>query len=190
MTPSLAIRLGLDLLALAVVAGGLYPHREASRSVPFALVMLNVITFGLAFLMHAVPLDLGFGLGMFAMFGILRYRTEALGIREITYVFVSIGLAMVHGIAHESISMVDLAVLDVFIVTIAAGMEWLDLGGGGPERLVLRYDRIDLLSSSRRADLLEDLRTRLHVEPLSVEIGRIDLLRDSVDLTVLTSPAT
>ena len=94
---TMAGRLLIDLAAVLLLVYGIYRRGQASRDFSFTCVMLNLVTFSLVWMMNHVTMDIGFGLGLFAIFGILRYRTEALGIRDLTYLFVAIGLAVVNG---------------------------------------------------------------------------------------------
>ena len=107
-------------------------------------------------------MDIGFGLGLFAIFGILRYRTEALRIADLTYLFVAIGLAVINGIDHETITLGEVLLLDGVAIAIPALLEWTSRRDGG-RTLTLLYDRIDLLSEAQTEALHLDLQARLGV---------------------------
>lgn len=182
----LILRLSLDLACILILVRLIYLPRRRSRDFAFTYIMLNLVTFGLAWLMNRVPMDMGFGLGMFAIFGILRYRTQALRIRDLTYLFVGIGLAVVNGIQHESISWPAVLFLDAATLGITALLEFTDFGSG--QRTVeLVYDRVDLLSPALRPELVRDLEARLHVQVVHVDVGDVDLLRDTVALRLIVA---
>ena len=182
----LVLRLALDLVCVAILVWGIYLPRRSSRDFAFTYVMLNLVTFGLAFLMNRVPMDLGLGLGLFAIFGILRYRTQALRIRDLTYLFVAIGLAVVNGIEHETITPSMVLLFDVVILMLTAILESAD-SRRSQRTIQLVYDRIDLLGADDRDALLVDLRERLKLDPLHVDVGTVDLLRETVELRVIVS---
>lgn len=182
----LALRLGTNLICILILVRLIYLPRRRSRDFAFTYVMLNLVTFGLAWLMNRVPMDLGFGLGMFAIFGILRYRTEALRIRDLTYLFVGIGLAVVNGIQHESITWPAILFLDSITLGITALLEFTDFRSG--QRTVnLVYDRVDLLGPDDRAELIADLERRLKQRCVHVDVGTVNLLRDTAELRVIVN---
>ena len=184
---TLAPRLALDLFCVGLLVRGVYLRYHPSRDFAFTHVMLNLVTFSLAYLMNRVPMDIGFGLGMFAIFGILRYRTEALRISDLTYLFVAIGLAVINGLDHDSISLAEVLLLDVVVIAIPALLEWV--GSHDESRTIsLLYDRVDLVTESRATELHADLRERLGIICSDVQVGPIDLLRDTVLLTVVHQP--
>jgi hypothetical protein len=182
-TQGLGLRLGLDLLCIFVLVWGIYLPRRSSRDFAFTYVMLNIVTFGLAWLMNRVPMDIGFGLGMFAIFGILRYRTEALRIRDLTYLFIGIGLAVINGIEHESISWDSVILLDLTTLGVTGLLEFFD-SRTGRSTVRLIYDRIDLLGDADRTALISDIETRLKLQCKAVDVGTVDLLRETVELWV------
>ncbi|MCO4748420.1 MAG: DUF4956 domain-containing protein [Proteobacteria bacterium] len=177
----LGLRLVLNLVCVGLLVRVYLAHRS-SREFAFTHVMLNLVTFSLTYLMNRVPMDIGFGLGLFAIFGILRYRTQALRIGDLTYLFVAIGLAVINGIDHETISLGEVLLLDLVAIATPAVLEWNASRDGG-RTLTLLYDRIDLLNEQRA--LQEDLQLRLGVVCTEVRVGPIDLLRDTVELTVV-----
>ncbi|MCO4745942.1 MAG: DUF4956 domain-containing protein [Proteobacteria bacterium] len=181
MPPEIAflpLRFLLNLFCMGILVYGIYLPRRRSRDFAFTYMMLNIVTFSLAWLMNRVPMDLGFGLGMFAIFGILRYRTEALRIRDLTYLFVAIGLAVINGLESDKVPFEAVLFLDITTLLVVGVMEFLDARRTGTTvRLI--YDRVDLLGPSQREELLADLETRLHRKCEDVEIGTIDLLKET-----------
>ena len=145
--------------------------------------MLNLVTFALGFLFSRVPLDVGFALGLFAVFGILRYRTEGIQVRNLTYLFVVIGLALLNALSNQRISLVELLIVNAVIVGAVCLLETVSLSGREESRRVV-YDRLDLLGPDHEAALLADLRARTHLPVTRYEIGDVDLLRDTAEVDV------
>jgi hypothetical protein len=176
-------RLALNLLFTIVVVRLVYYRLYRSRDYVFTYFLINLVTFSLAYLLSNVPIELGFALGLFAVFGILRYRTEAILVRNLTYLFVVIGIALLNALANGSITLSELLIANGVIVGTVAILEAAPFSGREESRQV-RYDRLDLLSPASVADLLEDLRKRTHLPVERFEIGNVDLLRDSADITI------
>jgi hypothetical protein len=161
----------------------LYRHRDYI----FTYVLLNIVTFSLAFLLSKVPIELGFALGLFAVFGILRYRTEAIRVRNLTYLFVVIGIALLNALANEEVTMAELLIVNSVIAGSVALLEAAAFSRREESRKVI-YDRLDLLAPEHAAALLQDLRSRTRLPVERYEIGDVDLLRDVADITVYYQP--
>jgi hypothetical protein len=176
-------RLGLNLLLMIIVVRLVYYRLYRSRDYVFTYFLINLVTFSLTYLLSNVPIELGFALGLFAVFGILRYRTEAILVRNLTYLFVVIGIALLNALANGSITLAELLIANGVIVGTVAVLEAAPFSGREESRLV-HYDRLDLLSPASAAELLEDLRKRTHLPVERFEIGDVDLLRDAADITI------
>ena len=176
-------RLALNLLFIGIVVRLVHFRVYRNRDYVFTYVLLNLVTFSLVYLLSSVPVQLGFALGLFAVFGILRYRTEAIQVRNLTYLFVVIALALLNGLAQAAINLSELLIVNVVIVGMVCVLEAAPFSGREESRLV-RYDRLDLLGPEMSAELLDDLRKRTHLPVERYEIGDVDLLRDCADITV------
>jgi hypothetical protein len=182
----LLVRLLVDLCTLLAILWGVYRRRHGRVEYLFTFCALNVLTFTLCFLLRKVPMDVGMGLGLFAVFGILRYRTEAISTRELTYLFVVIGVGIVNGTANRGISVAEVLTANgaVWLAAFALdGVRW-----NRPELAhAVLYDRVDLIAPGKRAELLSDLSARLGVPVQRVDLARVDLLKDTVELTAFSS---
>jgi len=128
-------------------------------------------------------MEMGFAMGLFAVFGILRYRTEALPIKEMTYLFIVIGLAMINALANKSISMAELLLTNIIVVGTTYGIETLWFNN--LERsTVLTYEKIELIKPEKETELIEDLRQRTGLDIFKVSVGEINFLRDSAQVKV------
>ena len=186
-TSMLLARLGLDLIFTTIAVRLVYYRLYKSRDYVFTYFLINVVTFTLAHLLSNVPIELGFALGLFAVFGILRYRTEAIKVRDLTYLFVVIGIALLHALANDAISLAELLIANGAIVGTVVLLEAAPFSGREESRII-HYDRLDLLSPGSSAALLEDLRRRTHLPVERCEIGNVDLLRDAADITIHYRP--
>jgi hypothetical protein len=176
-------RLGLNMLFTAVVVRLVYYRLYRDRDYVFTYFLINLVTFSLAYLLSNVPIELGFALGLFAVFGILRYRTEAIKVRNLTYLFVVIGIALLNALANGGITLAELLIANAVIVGTVTVLEVAPFSVREESRLV-HYDRLDLLGPADTAALLEDLRKRTHLPVERFEIGDVDLLRDAALITI------
>lgn len=179
----LAFRLLVDVFFCAVIVSGMYRRIYGSNEFPFTYYAFNVITFTVCFLLRKVPTDLGFALGLFAVFGILRYRTEQIGIRDLTYLFIVIGVAIINASANKKVSVAELALVNMAIVGMVMVLELAPSGKREFSRRVI-YDNLELLRAEDKVPLYADLSARLGVRVQRVSVLHADLLRDTSELTV------
>ncbi len=179
----LCARLGLDLLITSIVVVWVYYRRYKNRELVFTFYVLNVITFTVCALLRKTPMDMGFALGLFGIFGILRFRTEAIRTRDLTYLFIVLGIAILNAVANKKISLSELLLVDLVIVAVVAVLE-LPGAAHRTSSTPILYDRLELLRPDQQAALLEDLRARTGLNVVLVEVGAIDLLRDAAEITV------
>ena len=180
---TLLARLALNLFFTGIVVRLVHYRVYRNRDYVFTYVLLNLVTFSLVYLLSSVPVQLGFALGLFAVFGILRYRTEPIQVRNLTYLFVVIALALLNALARAAIGLPELLIVNIVIVGMVCILEAAPFSGREASRLV-RYDRLDLLGPEMSAELLDDLRKRTHLPVERYEVGDIDLLRDTATITV------
>jgi hypothetical protein len=180
---TLLTRLALDLVFVFLVVRGVYTRLYHHRDYAFTYMLLNLVTFALSFILSQVRVDLGFAMGLFAVFGILRYRTESIEVRNLTYLFVVIGLAVLNALVTPNVSVGQLLLVNTVIVGMVAGPESAPFSRREESRRVV-YDRLELLTPARADELIADLRARTQLPVERYEIGNVDLLRDTADLLV------
>lgn len=179
----LFIRFLIDFSFTFVIIRVLYFAANRRKDYLFTFFIFNVLTFFICFLLRKVPMELGFALGLFAVFGILRYRTEPIPIKEMTYLFIVIGLAMINALANKKISWAELVFVNTTILIVTLSFEKLWFNNEVEQKNVL-YDRIDLIKIEKRLEMIRDLRERLGLDIVRVQIGKIDFLRDVATVTI------
>ena len=179
----LVLRFALNLFFASVVIRGVYERCHKNPEYVFTYYLFNVITFSMCLLLRKVPIELGFALGLFAVFGILRYRTEPIRIRDLTYLFIVIGIAILNAVSNKKVSVAELAFVNVAIVGMTAFLE-LRTAQRGIETIPVQYDNLKLLAPESRPALLEDLAARTGLNVYQVDVVKIDMLRDCADLIV------
>ena len=178
----LAARLLLDIVFVMLLIMAIYYRRHRRSDYAFSCMVINLVTFLLCYLTQQTTIQLGFALGLFAVFGILRYRTEAIPIRDLTYLFAAIGLAIFNGMPAPTSGAAELLLVNVVLVAAVALLEVT--GRAGRDQRAVLYDNIALLAPGRETELHRDLAQRTGLAVVSVRVDRVDLLRESADLTV------
>lgn len=180
---SLLLLFGLNLVSSLVVVRLIYHMAAKRRDFVFTFMLVSTAVFLLCRLLAGVEIDLAFALGLFAIFGIIRYRTNAIPIREMTYLFIVIALAVINALAPLSASWTEIAVANALIWALAYILERLWFVEHMATKMVV-YDRIDLLHAGKRHELIQDLEKRTGVTIAHLEIGKVDLLRDTANLKI------
>ena len=180
---SLLVLFGLNLVSSLVVVRLIYHMAAKRRDFVFTFMLVSSAVFLLCRLLAGVEIDLAFALGLFAIFGIIRYRTNAIPIREMTYLFIVIALAVINALAPLSANWIEIAVANALIWALAYILERLWFVEHMATKMVV-YDRIDLLHAGKRQELIQDLEQRTGVTIAHLEIGKVDLLRDTANLKI------
>ena len=178
----LMLRFLIMMVFIWIIVYFLYFRKSHRRDYFFTFIMLSVSVFFLIYLLGSVKVKIGFALGLFAIFGILRYRTETIPVREMTYMFSVIALSVINALA-DNLSVVELLAPNV-IMTVAIGLfERFVLRRSIASKLIM-YDRIALITPDKRAELLDDLCKRTGLKVFNVAIGSINFLKDSAVIKI------
>ncbi len=179
----LLFKFGLDLLVVYILIRRIYYPIHRKKDFLFTYFLFNVLIFFLCGLLNSVKLSTGFAFGLFAIFSILRYRTEQISIKDMTYLLAVIAVAVMNALFGKKVSLVELLFTNSLILITTYVLEHLWLTRHEAMRQII-YERIDLIKPENREKLMDDLRERLGVRPSRIEVGRIDLLRDTAQLRV------
>jgi hypothetical protein len=129
-------------------------------------------------MLESVKLQMGFALGLFAVFGIIRYRTDAIPIKEMTYLFVVIGMSVMNALINKKISLVELSFANLVIIGATYGLERVWLLRHEAQKIIV-YENIDLIKVGREEEMKADIEARTGIKVNRFEIGKIDFLRDT-----------
>lgn len=171
------IRFVVNLLMVGIIVRCFYYPKSRRRDYLFTFMLMSVSIFMLIYLMEGAKLKIGAALGLFAIFSILRYRTEAVPIREMTYLFYLVALSVINGMATK-LSLVELLVANLVFI----GMAWLFESNKLVQHVCskyIRYDNVNLISPDKREELKADLEKRTGLKIIRLEVGSIDFLKDS-----------
>ena len=174
-------RLLIDAVAAGILLFGIYfPNNNRNREYLFTLLMFNIVIFHIAFLLNGVNLSLGAAFGLFAVFGLLRYRTEDIPMKDMTYLFLSIAMGMIVAVARgdwEPAVVCGVILLPTFL---------LDSRFIFKKELHkdVRYEQIEMVKPENYEKLMEDLRTRTGLDIHFISIQNIDFVRDTATVRV------
>lgn len=182
---NLLLRFTFNLFVSWIITYLIYKKKRGSNEYCVTFMAFASAMFLLIFLMDSVKLQIGLTLGLFAIFGVIRYRTETVPVREMTYLFIIITVAVINGLALN-ISYAELVIANLLIIGLLTVMEFV-IGRNKKGRMstkIVLYDRIENIVPERRADLVADLEKRLGVSVERLEIGHVDFLKDSAWIKV------
>jgi hypothetical protein len=179
----LMLRFSLNLIIVVLIVRGLYYPAAKRKDYLFAFMMISTVVFLLCILLESVKLQLGFAFGLFAIFGILRYRTNAIPIKEMTYLFILIGISVVNALANKKISWAELLFTNLIILGIIYGLEKLWLLKHESSKIII-YEKIDLIKPEKYELLKKDLEERTGLKINRIDVGRVDFLRDTAKLVI------
>lgn len=180
---ALLLRLVVNTIVLTLLIRYLYYPKTKRKDYLFTYYLIGTITFFLCFGLKKLDIDTGMGLGLFAIFGIIRYRTDAIEIKEMTYLFLIIGISVVNSLASNQISLTEIMIINVFVIILTFVLEELWLVKH-ETRKTINYERIDLITPERYDDMKEDLEKRTGIAINRIEIGKIDFLTDTAQIRI------
>ena len=201
----LLVRFAINVFFLTIIVRfAIYPSQR-EREFAFTAVMMNVTVFFICFSLKKLELGIGMALGLFAIFGVLRYRTDAIRVKEMTYLFIVIGIAVINSLSNKATSYTEVATINFLI--FGAAMLKERIVGNVPEispvknvqktrskertskppkqqKHTVDYDRLEWLGPQHRTELLADLRERTGINVTKAQVRNIDLRNSSATLTI------
>jgi len=179
----LIVRFLFNLMIVTLLVRLIYYPSAKRKDYLFTYFIVSSVVFLICFMLDNVKLELGLALGLFAIFGIIRYRTSQIPIKEMTYLFLVIGVSVVNALANKKISYTEILVTNFFIVLITYTLERTTrLRHVSRKRII--YEKIELIKPDKRAELIADLEERTGLKIIRVEVGRIDFIRDIARLRI------
>lgn len=171
----------VDILAVFVLIRFIYFRHYKRTDLFLTFFGFNIIIFLITYLLNKVEMSMGAAFGLFAVFSMLRYRTENISAKDMTYLFIVIALGLITAISKGSWD--DLSIMSLILLTLTALLE------GGllmkkENSKIITYDNINLITPERREELLEDLRNRTGLNIHRVNIQEIDFLKDATQMTI------
>jgi len=179
----LLFKFGINFIFLIIIVRLIYYRAKDDKDYVFTYIMFNILTFFICFLLRKVPMEMGFALGLFAVFGILRYRTEAIPIRQMTYLFIVIGISMINALSNKSVSIFEVLFTNglITLITYLIDRLWFQTI---EEKKNIVYEKIELIKPENKQELIKDLKERTGLPIHEVKVDKIDFLRDTAAVTI------
>lgn len=179
----LFVRLIFHLLITFVVVHYIYSKNSNRKDFYFSYFAISITIFTMCFLLESVKIELGFALGLFAIFGIIRYRTDAIPIKEMTYLFIVIGLSVINALSNKKISYGELIFTNVAIIATMWVLEKI-LMLKQEACLLINYENIENINITKKEELYSDIEKRTGIKVKRIEVEEINYLRDTAKLKV------
>lgn len=180
----LIIRFSFNILIVFILVRKIYFPVSRRKEYYFNYMLISVILFLMTYmLINVKDLSVGVALGLFALFGILRFRTAQIPIKEMTYLFLVIGLSVINALVTKKISYAEMLFINI-IVLLAAWLGERFWISNRMSRKTVTYEKIELIKPENRQKLIADLRERTGLDITRVEIGKIDFLRDVAQIRI------
>lgn len=179
----LLFRFIFNFIIITLVIRFIYYVKTPRRNYVFTYYMISVISFVIVFALKKLDIDTGMGLGLFAIFGIIKYRTNPLRVREMTYLFITIGLSVVNGLSGKQVSYAELLFINFAVVLIVYLLDTKLLMNLESTKTVI-YEKIENIKPENYNLLIEDLENRTGLKITKTEIGKVDFLKDIAEIKI------
>jgi hypothetical protein len=179
----LILRFLAHLIIVFVIIRLIYYPTSKRRDFLFTYFLISASSFFICWVLHNLKLDMGVGLGLFAIFGIIRYRTDTMPIREMTYLFIVIALSVVNALSSVTVSYAELLFVNLTTLIAVFTLEKITWLKHERSKIIL-YEKIDLIKPQKRMELIKDLEERTGIQINRVSIGKINFLRDTAQVII------
>ncbi|MBQ8969619.1 MAG: DUF4956 domain-containing protein [Bacteroidaceae bacterium] len=186
---SLVLRFFINLVVVSIIARYFYYPHSRRRDYMFIFLLMSLSIFLLVSLMEGGGMELGAAMGLFAIFGIMRFRTEAVPIREMTYLFMLIAISVINAVAQgdyhpkaqywDGVGIVTIIFVNLVFIAMAWLFESSKIMSDNCSKYI-KYDNVNLVAPDKREELKADLEKRTGLKILRIEVGMIDYLKDAV----------
>lgn len=180
------ILFGVNMLVCWIITHFFYYRKSRRRDYYFTYMLFSMAIFFILYQLQNMKVEVGIVLGLFGIFSMIRYRTEQLPIREMTYLFVLIGISIING-AGMATSYVSFVAVNVIFILLVWILEAVGMSNRNAQKIIT-YEKIELVKPDRREELLADLHQRTGLEIVKVQVGSIDFLKDTALLKVTYIP--
>jgi hypothetical protein len=174
---------GFNFLVTLIIVRLIYYPTTPNKRYVFTFLAFNTVIYFVLTFMNSIEIGVGVGFGLFAIFSILRYRTDPIPIREMTYLFIIAALPVMNSAGSDVTIWPQMIAANIAIMVIMAvlEMEW-GFHYEASKRVI--YEKIELIRPDRRAELVADLELRTGLRVKKIAVGKIDFLRDIAEIRV------
>ncbi len=183
----LVLRSLFNFIIVFILVKFIYRSDKKNKNYAFSFYIFSMLVFFLCYLLSGIKLEMGFAFGLFAIFSILRYRTISIPMKEMTYLFLVIAIAVINALSTKKVSFVELFFTNFSLVAATYFLERLWYREGLSEQTI-EYEKIENIKPERRAEMLADLKARTGLDIRSFEIMTTDFLRDMARVRIYFKP--
>ena len=180
-------KFSINLISVLIIARYIYYPSAKRKDYLFSYILISMVVFFICFTLKKIDLQIGMALGLFAIFGIIRYRTDAIRIKEMTYLFIIIGISVVNSLSNKKASYSELIFANSAVMFISFGLErWWLLKHSSHK--IVTYEKIDLIVPEKHEELKMDLEKRTGLKISKIAIGKINFLNDTAQIRISYYP--
>lgn len=185
---TLLFRFFLNFFVVILIVRYVYYPNRKDRDYFFTFIIFNVLTFFVCHLLSGMQLEMGFAFGIFALFSLLRYRTNPLPVKEMTYLFTVIVVAVINALSTRKVSYIELFFTNFLIFGLIFYLEriWFKFKGAIQ---VVTYEKIENIKPENKGKLIADLEERTGLNIIDVEVNKINFLNDTARISINYLPA-
>ena len=180
---SLIFKFGVNILFAFIVIRLIYYRVNRNREFLFSLFLVNITVFFICIILMNVKIKTGVAFGLFAIFSILRFRTTPIPIKEMSFLFVIITIAVINSFTSKKISFAEIVAANIIIIIATYLLERVWLMNKLSNKLII-YEKIELIKGNQHQALIEDLRERTGIDIVKYEIRDINFLRDTAEILI------
>ncbi|MDR2580899.1 MAG: DUF4956 domain-containing protein [Fibromonadaceae bacterium] len=180
---SLTIRFVVNIVFAYILICGIYAKEHRLRENSFSFFVSSILIFLATSFLASVKVRTGFAFGLFAILSILRFRTEQIQVREMTFLFAAIILGVINSLATAELPLLAILLANVLLCLSAFVCEKVFMGNA--EQITLMYDNTKLLAKDKKEELFEDIKKRFGYEVVKVAIVRMNYLTDSAEVKLV-----
>jgi len=180
-------RLFIDMIFVILLLKFIYIKRYKSKDYVFTFFVFNIVIFSVAFLLNKVELSLGAAFGLFAVFGMLRYKTEEISIKDMTYLFLNIAIGLICAVTKikgddifEYVFLIGLNTIIFIIIYLLESNVFMKR----ESMKLVNYEKIENIKVNDQSQLIADLRERTGINIHRVVIQKVDFLKDSAQIKI------
>jgi len=181
LSPKFFMRLAINIVSMFLLVRFIYFPAHKSREYFFTFFIFNIVIFLITFLLNKVEMSMGAAFGLFAVFTMLRYRTEGISIKDMTYLFVVIAIGLINAVGKGGWDELVLINFILLLFTFLLESNWLMKR---ESTKIIEYDDIELIKPERRSDLMQDLESRTGIKINRIFISEVNFLRDTAIIII------
>jgi len=176
-------RFALNALVIFLLVRIIYYPRHRNKDFLFSFFLFNIINFIICYLLSSATIKIGFAFGLFAIFSIIRYRSVSVPIREMAYLLTSVTIGILNALSSLDTGLPELLISNGVLLLLTFVLDLKVTLPHENSQMVI-YEKIELIKPENRNQLIEDLKLRTGLPIHRIEIGRIDLMRDSAKIRI------